>query len=118
MDTTMKMAAEWVMQVLDKGIDLMAAELPVFVGEVLLYYRAAYTAGSVLAIAAHIVVAGIIYAAWKRERAEEAKVVASIVGGIGSVFGACFTICCVIETLKVWLAPRLFLIEWAGKVLS
>ena len=131
MDATMKMAAEWVMQVLDKGVDLMAQELPVFVGEVLIYYRVWNTLWAVLCLLPFVLLARGIHNGYRDGWVKDANsaydlgtpktpVITTAIGGVlslvsliamtdGGVLSGC---------LKSWLAPRLFLVEWAGKVLS
>ena len=115
-------AAEWVLSLAKSGTEIVADQWPSFVQEVLMFHRVLYVCGT--AMGAMLLCGGIalilqgIRLSNRSHYYNDGGVICVVSGGISSFVGLTWfsiTLCC---ALKVWFAPRLFLIEWAGYVLN
>ena len=103
------------------GGEFAIAQAPLVVQEKILYGRVTSTLGALLAIAAGIITCRVWVAHWRNVKAqsltdtEPGLCVACLAAGTGSVVA---TVTLGQEALLVWLAPRLYILEWIAGLLK
>lgn len=114
-----KQLAEYLKALMDVGAKaggFAADQLPLIVQEKILYGRVSETLQLLMFMA-------IVYASYRgvrwgarTDRFDEFGVVAAIISGIVGVLFLIFTMIQTTYVAMVWLAPRLYIIEWASKL--
>lgn len=105
-----------ILETIKTGSTFVAGQVPLVVQEKITYGRAEETITLVILIV--LVYLSYRTVRWGMDQNDEMSVVACVVGGIGILL---FTVLALIEldfVLKVWFAPRLYIIEWIVSLLK
>jgi len=106
---------------LENGGDWITGEFPAFIQEVLTYYRAVNTLGALFSCGLFALGVWLLIKATRYSQKEAYDVDGEflyLIGGIiAGSFGLIATIISGAVALQVWLAPRVFLVEWLGGLL-
>lgn len=110
--------ADKILKAIEGGLDLLADEMPAFIGELLTFYRTWHTVEAVALLTVIVLFWAVAFPrAWRENNksayGSEGAVLVMILGGVASLgmfFYLAFGV--VPALLKAWIAPRLFIIEW------
>ena len=116
---------EKVLTVADKGVELASEQVPDYIQQLLMWYGIRQFVVFVVSIAVMIgvVVAAYKWVKWSKaadsDRDPEFKYVVNVIFYIAEAFVFVVAISNInLEWLQIWLAPKVWLIEYAGKLIG